>query len=222
MSIAREAFYLPLLFLTVVLLGGMRIFDRVVLLPPSLFALVLALLLLGVLVRCGALAPALLMNAGRPAVANLNGFVVVLTVFLAGAQAFSLATPDAGLPNLLFSVFFLVLLLNTLAASPDRVRVLRSLMVIFGSAFILKFIVLAALSDPEGGRLRRVLLALLEGVTLGTLTQPVAHPAAGYVAFFTLIMFLTGLALLPKRASSSDLPALSAREIAIELRTGRS
>ena len=50
------------------------------------------------------------MNAGRSAIANLNGFVVVLTMFLAGAQAFSLATPDAGLPNLLFSVFFLVLL----------------------------------------------------------------------------------------------------------------
>src|SRR5439155_23392381 len=46
MSTAREAFCLPLLFLTVVLLGGIRIFDRVVLLPPSLFALVLALLLL--------------------------------------------------------------------------------------------------------------------------------------------------------------------------------
>jgi hypothetical protein len=98
-----------------------------------------------------------------------------------------------------------VLLLNTLAAAPDRVRVLRSLMVIFGSAFILKFIVLAALSDPEGGRLRRVLLALLEGITLGTLTQPLAHPAAGYVAFFTLIVFLTGLALLPKRVISSQL-----------------
>jgi hypothetical protein len=119
-------------------------------------------------------------------------------------------------------VFFLVLLLNTLAASPDRIRVLRSLMVIFGSAFILKFIVLAAVSDPEGGRLRRVLLALLEGITLGTLTQPIAHPAAGYVAFFTLIMFLTGLALLPKRAASSQLPVLSAREVTIELRTGSS
>jgi len=223
MSAAREAFYLPLLFLTVVLLGGMRIFDRVVLLPPSLFALVLALLLLGVLVRCGALAPELLMHAGRPAIANLNGFVVVLTMFLAGAQAFSLATPDAGLPNLLFSVFFLVLLLNTLAASPDRVRVLRSLMVIFGSAFILKFIVLAALSDPEGGRLRRVLLALLEGITLGTLTQPLAHPAAGYVAFFTLIMFLTGLALLPKRAPSYQLRATGSQlgELSTtELKTG--
>jgi hypothetical protein len=213
MTVAREAFYLPLLFLTVVLLGGMRILDRIVLLPPSLFSLVLGLLLLGVLVRCGALAPELLMHAGRPAIANLNGFVVLLTMFLAGAQAFNLATPDAGLPNLLFSVFFLVLLLNTLAASPDRVRVLRSLMVIFGSAFILKFIVLAALSNPEGGRLRRVLLALLEGVTLGTLTQPLEHPAAGYVAFFTLIMFLTGLALLPKRVISSQLSVLSSGQL---------
>jgi hypothetical protein len=205
MSPAREAFYLPLLFLTVVLLGGVRIFERVVLVPPSLFALVLGLLLLGVLVNCGALTPELLMSSARPAIANVNGLVVLVTAFLACAQAFSLATPDAGLPHLLFSVFFLVLLVNTLAASPDRVRVLRSLAVIFGSAFILKFIVLAALSDPEGGRLRRVLLALLEGVTLGTLTQPVARPAAGYVAFFTLILFLIGLALLPARLTTSAL-----------------
>ena len=213
MSPAREAFYLPLLFLTVVLLGGMRIVDRVVLLPPTLFALVLGLLLLGVLVKCGALAPERLMNADRPALANLNGFVVLVAAFLAGAQAFNLATPDAGLPYILFSVFFLVLLLNTLAASPDRVRVLRSLVVIFGSAFMLKFIVLAAVSDPEGGRLRRVLLALLEGVTLGTLTQPVAHPATGYLAFFTLLLFLTGLALLPHKVARSQLPVVSSRAL---------
>ena len=68
-------------------------------------------------------------------------------------------------------MFLLALLLNTLAAGADRVRTLRSLLVIFGSAFILKFIVLAALSDQTGGRLKRVLLVLVEGVTLGTLTQ---------------------------------------------------
>jgi hypothetical protein len=153
------------------------------------------------------------MNAGRPPLANLNGFVVLLAAFLAAAQAFNLATPDAGLPFILFSVFFLVLLLNTLAASPDRVRVLRSLVVIFGSAFILKFIVLAAVSDPEGGRLRRVLLALLEGVTLGTLTQPVAHPVTGYLAFFTLLLFLIGLALLPHNTGSSHLPVVSSRAL---------
>ena len=70
---------------------------------------------------------------------------------------------------------------------------------IFGSAFILKFIVLAALSDQTGGRLKRVLLVLFEGVTLGTLTQDALHPAAGYLAFFTLTMFLVGLGMLPWR-----------------------
>jgi hypothetical protein len=199
MSPAREALYLPMLFLTVVLLGGVRILDRVALQPPTLFALVLGLLLIGVLVKSGALAPERLMSSARSPLANINGAIVLVTTFLAAAQAFNLATPDAGLPHVLFSVYFLALLLNTLAASPDRVRVIRSLVVIFGSAFVLKFIVLAALSESEGGRLRRVLLALLEGVTLGTLTQPVERPAAGYLAFFTLLIFLVGLALLPPR-----------------------
>jgi hypothetical protein len=197
MTAVREAVYLPLLFLTVTLLGGGRIAERVILVAPSLFSLVLALLLLGVLVKSGALAPERLMNATRSTIANINGFVVLLTLFLASAQAFSLATPESGLPHLLFCVFLLTLLLNTLAAGTDRIRTLRSLLVIFGSAFILKFIVLSALSDQTGGRLKRVLLVLLEGVTLGTLTQDAFHPATGYLAFFTLAIFLIGLGMLP-------------------------
>ena len=51
-------------------------------------------------------------------------------MFFASAQAFNLTTPEAGLPRLLCNVFLLILLVNTLAASPDRVRVLRSLMVV--------------------------------------------------------------------------------------------
>ena len=123
----------------------------------------------------------------------------MLTVFAAATQAFNAAIPESGLPRLLFSVFLLVLLLNTLAASPDRIRVLRSLVVIFGSAFTLKYIVLAALSDPAGGRLKRILLIALEGVTLGTLSQQVYRPATGYLAFLTLTLFVAGLALLPSR-----------------------
>jgi hypothetical protein len=47
-----------------------------------------------------------------------------------------------------------------------------------------------------------MLLALLEGVTLGTLTQAPLHPATGYVAFATLLVFLIGLAMLaPARRS---------------------
>jgi hypothetical protein len=207
---AREVFYLPLMFLTVALFGGVRIGSRVALLPPSLFALVLALLLIGVLVRCGGLVPQQLMNEARTPLANFSGLVVLLTLFAASAQAFNLAMPDLGLPRIVFAVFLSILLLNTLAASPDRVRVLRSLLVIFGSAFVLKFIVLAALSDPAGGRLRRVLLAILEGLTLGTLTQDVLHPATGYLAFFTFALFLTGLALLP--SAGTELSELRPQE----------
>ena len=211
MSPATEAFYLPALFLTVSLLGGVRVADRVMLLPPPLYALVLGLLLFGVLARTGTLALHRLMNSNRAAVANLNGLLVMLTTFLASAQVFNLVTPESGLPRLLFDVFFLVLLLNTLAAAPDRVRVLRSLVVIFGSAFVLKFIVLAALSDPAGGMLKRVLLVLLEGVTLGTLTQDVFHESTGYLAFFTLALFMIGLALLPSSTHDRSSSSLVAR-----------
>jgi len=200
MTHIREAFVLPLLFLTVALLGGVRVADRVVLLPPPLFALVLAVILTGVLVKSGALAPDRLINASRPGLANANGVVVLVSLVAAAAQAFNVAIPEFGLPRLLFSVFLFVLLINTLAASPDRVRVLRSMLVIFTSAFVLKFIVLAAVSDPTGGRMKRLLLAMLEGVTLGTLTQDAYRPATGYLAFITLTLFVSGLALLPPRA----------------------
>lgn len=199
MSPAREAIYLPLLFLTVTLLGGLRIGDRVVLVPPPLFTLVFALLLLGVLVKGAALDPDRLMNPGRPAIANINGFVLLVTAFVASAQAFSMVTPDSGLPRLLCGAFLFVLLLNTIAAATDRVRVLRSLLIIFGAAFVLKFVILAALANPAGGTVSRLLQILLEGVTLGTLNQPASDPAAGYVALFVLVLFLFGLALLPRR-----------------------
>ena len=43
MTATGEAIYLPLVFLTVALLGGLHVEDRIVLTPPPLFALVLAL-----------------------------------------------------------------------------------------------------------------------------------------------------------------------------------
>jgi hypothetical protein len=202
MTPARDALHLPLLLLTVALLGGMRPGGPVVLSPPALFSLVLAIMLLGVLIQSGALAPRRLMNGSRSGLANLNGFVALGALFAASAQVFSLLTPEAGVPRILFSVYFLVLMLNTLAAGPDRTRVLRSLAVTFGAAFVLKFIVLNTLSDPAAGRMARLLQVLFEGVTLGTITQDVHHPAAGYLAFFTIVLFLIALSLLPPRGTN--------------------
>lgn len=197
MTAVREAIVLPALLLTVACLGGVRIAEQVSFTPPPLFTLVLAVLLIGALIRSGALEPARLVHSSRPPLAAANGAVVLGTLFLASAQSFHLVTPESGLPRLAFHGFIVVLLLNTWASAPDRVRLLRGLMVIFGSAFVLKFIILAALSDPAAGRLHRVMLVLLEGVTLGTLTQQSLHPATGYVAFVTLAAFLCALALLP-------------------------
>lgn len=197
MTPLREAVVLPALLLSVTLLGGLRITREIAFLPPPLFTLVLAVLLMGALIRSGALIPEALANTSRGGLAAANGGIVLIALFLASAQVFHLVTPESGLPRLAFDVFFLVLLLNTWAGSPDRVRLLRSLMVIFGSAFVLKHVVLAALSDPAAGRLHRVMMVLLEGVTLGSLTQEPFHTSMGYVAFATLALFLFAVSLLP-------------------------
>jgi hypothetical protein len=211
MTAGREAFTLPLMLLTVALAGGLRIGARVELLPPSLFSLILALIAMSALVRSGALAPVRLMNAGRGALANLNGLVVLVALGAATAQAFALVTPDWGLPRVTFSAFFFILLLNTHAASPDRPRLLRSFVVILGAAFILKFVVLVALSDPAQGRLARVLQVLFEGVTLGTVAQPVYRPATGYTALLTLLLYLAALALLPAIDATAERPSAQSR-----------
>jgi hypothetical protein len=199
MSAAREALVLPILFLTVSLVGGVHPGGASLFPLPSLFALILALLLTGTLVQSGAFDPQRLLNGSRGALANANGVVVLGALFLASAQVFAVLTPDSGLPRIILSIYFLLLMLNTIAAGPDRVRVLRSLAVTFGAAFLLKFVVLDALSDPAASRLGRALQLLLEGVTLGSVSQDVLHPAAGYLAFLTLLLFLIAIWLLPRR-----------------------
>jgi hypothetical protein len=193
----REALVLPLLFLTAALCGSVRLGQTLVMLPPSIYALILGILLVRLLIQSRALVPGALLSPLRGALANINGSVVMLTLWAASAQVFAVLIPEYGLPRLIVSVFFLILLLNTAAASPDRPRLLRSLAVTFGSAFLLKFVVLSALSETGTGWLKRVLLAMVEGVTLGTLTQDVMHPASGYIALFTLSLFLIGVFLLP-------------------------
>ena len=94
MTAVREAIGLPVLFLTVLLLGGIRIGDTIALLEPSVFALVLGLLLLRVLVQSGALAPERLMSPSRSALANLNGFVVLMALWAAAGQTIALLIPE--------------------------------------------------------------------------------------------------------------------------------
>jgi hypothetical protein len=197
MTAAREAVVLPLVFLTVVMFGGLDPGSIRPWTAPSLFSLVLAVMIVGVLVRSGTLAPERLLNPSRTILANSNGAVVLMGLFAASAQVLHMLTPRSGLPALIVGLVLFLLLVNTLVAQPDRQRLLRSLAVVLASAFILKFIVLAALSDPEGSRTRRALTALFDVATLGTVSQAPLHPSTGYLAFGLVILYLFGVAALP-------------------------
>ena len=217
MSAAREAILLPVIFLTVAMFGGLDPGASLRWTPPSLFSLVLAMMLLAVLVRSGALAPERLMNEGRGALANANGLIVLFSLVAGAAQALHMLTPRSGLPSLFVDLLLFLLLLNTLVSSPGRARVLRSLVVVLGSAFVLKFVVLAALADPAGSRTSRVLLALFDAATLGTISQEPLPRAAGYVAFALLVLLFIGLAALPVRGVNR----LPERRSEIALEPGR-
>jgi hypothetical protein len=202
MKAGREAIVLPILFLTVLLLGGLRIADTTGLVPPSPYVLLLGVLLVRVVVQSGALAPEQLLASTRSPLANLNGVVLLATLWIAAAQALAVLIPESGVPRLALSVFFLILLLNTAAASPDRQRLLRSLAVTFGAAFIIKFVVLHGVSAPGDGAVKRALLALVDSVTVGALIQEVPHSITAYIALLAVALFLIGVFLLPHREQS--------------------
>jgi hypothetical protein len=211
MSAAREAIVLPALFLSVAFVAGIRPGAEVTVPLPSVFVLLLAVLLMAVLVQSGAFDPGRLINAHRRALANANGVTVMATLLLAAAQLFAVLTPAAGLPRLMLSIYFLVLMLNTLAARPDRVRVLRSLAVTFGAAFLLKYVLLAALSDPADSRMGRAVQLLVDNATLGVIAQDREPAAAGYLAFLAAGLFLVGVWLLPRRSIPGQLVTRSSQ-----------
>ena len=199
MTAAREAIVLPLLFLTALLIGGLQIGRTTMIVPPSPYVLVLGALLVRLAVRSGALAPDRLLASARSTLANINGGVLLAAFWLAAAQTLALLIPDSGVPRLASGVFFLILLLNTTAASPDRGRLLQSLAVTFGATYVLKFVVLEEMSSPGASAFKRALLALVDNVTAGVLIQEVRHPITPYMAFLAVALFLIGLFLLPHR-----------------------
>lgn len=190
---------LPFIFLSVTLLGGLRINadDRAfIFFPPPLITLVLAVLLMLLFVR-GRLIDweSWISSANRP-FTNFSHVWMFLTLFFASAQAFNSVLPESGLLHWLFSFFFLWTLWNNQFSTFDARRLLRSLGVLFGTAFVLKHMLLASLYSSDGGWLKRIAGALVEGVSLGTLDPLRFAPATGYISFFTLALYIGGLLLL--------------------------
>ena len=187
---------LPFLFLTVALLGGLRIGAEsrtFIFIAPPLVTLLLATLLLLLFVRGGLLRFHQWVGSDLPPLTNVAHTWMFITIFFASAQAFNSVLPERGLFHWLFSFFFLWTLWNNQFSSFDARRLLRSLTILFGTAFVLKHILLANLYSPEGGWLKRVAGTILQGVTLDA---PAFAPVTGYIAFFTLALYIAGLILV--------------------------
>jgi len=146
---------------------------------------------------------------------NVAHALLLLSLFFASAQSFNSVLPEAGLLRWMLSFFFLWTLWQNQFASFDARRTLRSVAALFGTAFVIKHLLLAGLYAPDGGWLKRLAGALLEGVTLGTLDAPAHAPATGYISFFTLALYVCGLLLLPAAPAPEETdgatPALTPR-----------
>ena len=187
---------LPLIFLTVALLGGLRVNAEdhaFVFLPPPLITLVLAVLLSLLFVRGGLIQLRSWIAANHSPLWNVSHIWLLLTLFFASAQAFNSVLPERGLLHWLFAFFFLWTLWNNQFSSFDARRLLRSLAVLFGTAFVLKHMLLASLFAPGGGWLKQLAGALAQGVSLDA---PAFAPATGYISFFTLGLYIAGLLLM--------------------------
>ncbi|HEX8719503.1 MAG TPA: hypothetical protein VF736_02575 [Pyrinomonadaceae bacterium] len=191
---------LPTMFLTAALLGGVRVAAEthaLVFAPPPLVTLALAVLALSLFARGRLVEFGRWLSAERGAAENVSHALTLGALFFATAQAFNSVLPEAGLPRLVLSSFFLWTLWQNQFSRFDARRLLRSLAALFGTAFVVKHVLLSSLDAPGGGWLWRLAASALEGVTLGALAGPAYAGATGYVSFFALALYVGGLALLP-------------------------
>lgn len=212
---------LPLLFLTATMLGGWRIraADRAfIFVAPPLITLVLAVLLLALLVRGPAFALRRWLAAEYPPLANAVHAVILITLYFASAQAFNAVLPESGLFSWLFSFFFLWTLWQQQFTPMDAAQLGRSLLSLFGTAFALKYWLLANLATTgEGSWMQKLFGLALDGLALN---GPAYAPASAYISFFALALYGIGLILAqfltpqPEPVAMTDEKALAAEIVA--------
>jgi hypothetical protein len=205
----------PTILLTVGLLGGLRIDAQTrqfVFIAPPLVTLVLAILLGSLFVRAGAIDLHHWLSIEQPTLTNLSNLLTLMSLFFASAQAFNSVLPESGLLHWMFSFFFLWTLWTNQFSTFDTRRLLKSLIVLFGTAFVLKHLLVSGLYAPEGGWRSRIASTLLQGIAIDV---PAFAPITGYVSFFALALYVAGLLLIapvPVQPSAPAVNKLAVRE----------
>jgi hypothetical protein len=186
----------PTILLTAGLLGGLRIDGQTrqfIFIAPPLITLVLAILLGSLFVRAGAIDLRHWFAIEQPMMTNLSHVLTLISLFFATTQAFNSVLPESGLLHWMFSFFFLWTLWTNQFSIFDPRRLLRSIIVLFGTAFVLKHLLVSALYAPDGGWLKTIASTLLKGISIDV---PAFAPGTGYISFFALLLYVLGLLLI--------------------------
>ena len=191
---------LPLIFLVVALLGGLR-FDAAsstfLFLKPALICLVFASALLFLFFRTRLIKLDGWFAERFSTAKNAANTGVLLTLFFASAQIFNSLLPERGLPFWTIAFCFFWTLWNNLFAEFDARKLIKSLVGMFALAFFVKYLILANLAAPPSESFWQ---RLTENPTKEAFTYLLDLPqfaaATGYVQFFTLGFYLIGLFLL--------------------------
>ena len=197
---------LPVIFLTVAMLGGLRISGvdgAFIFLKPALICLIFASILIVLFVRSQMIVIDGWFSESFPITKNIANGAVMISLFAAATQVFNSLLPEQGLPFWIVAFCFFWTLWNNLFAEFDTKRLFRSLGGLFGLAFVAKYLLLANLTAPAG---RGWLESLWENPGQEAITRLLDLPrfaaATGYLQFFAIALFLLGLYLFP--ATSRD------------------
>jgi hypothetical protein len=193
---------LPVVFLTVALLGGLRIAgsdSSFIFLKPALLCLIFAVIMLTLFFRSGLIRLDGWFADDLPMLKNVANAAVLFTLFGATTQLFNSLLPEQGLPFWIVAFCFFWTLWNNLFADFDTKKLLRSLGALFGLAFVTKYLVLANVTAPAG---KSWFEAFTENPAQEAVTRLLDLPrfaaATGYIQFFTAVLYLFGLFVLPQ------------------------
>ena len=198
---------LPLLFLTVALAGGVRFAaptQELRFLAPQLVTMILGALAMILFVRGGLVDMRLQIGERLSLTDNLAGTVYLLSLYFATVQVFNLVTPERGLLNFCFNLFYVLIFLNNLFVIFNPVRLAKSLAAVFGASFVLKYLILADLFAPSESWAKYILQKLMQTATLGAFDYEVFAPATGYLAFGVLALYIFGLYLIAPRPDTGE------------------
>lgn len=192
---------LPFLFLTVALLGGLRIGaadSAFLFISPPLIALIFAAILLVLFFRAGLIRLEGWFSEDFTSLKNVANGAVLMTLFFASVQIFNSLLPEQGLPFWVLMFCFLWVLVMNLFAEFDTKKLIRSLGAMFGLAFVVKYLILANLTAPVSeGFFQGILQNPTKEALTYLLDLPRFSAGTGYIQFFTIIFYLIGLFLFP-------------------------